>query len=59
MVNTMVAVETVENDVVDVDLSIATEKKNRNEMGGKKQGREYFHSDCPRTNQRNFMPNFV
>ena len=58
-VNTVVAVGTVENDVVEVDFSIARKKKNGSKMRVKKPGRVYFHSDHLRTKERNFMSSFV
>ena len=58
-VNTVVAVGTAENDVVEVDLSMAMMKKNGSKMGVKMHGRIYFHGDHLRTKERNFMSSFV
>ena len=58
-VNTVVAVGTAENDVVEVDLSMAMMKKNGSKMGVKMHGRIYLNSDSLRTKERNFISNFV
>ena len=52
MVNTMGAVGTVENDVVEAKLSTANEKKNSSEKGASEQGPFDGHSHRFRTNQK-------